>query len=318
MKTVRPSILLVANQHDFTTDHVAYQLKEKSKTYFRLNIDQLASNKITLFPMEPRLVATIDGINLEISLDTLKSIYFRAPTFLRDNYQPKLSPDEQFSRAQWATFVRSLTVFDPLLWVNHPQATYLAEIKPYQLKVAKEIGFLLPETVITNTTDNIGFSKEKNGSIVVKTIDPAILRNNGDEAFIFTNFVSEKELMKSKISSSPIIIQETLWPKIDIRVTVVDKKVFAVAIKKNGKGIKRDWRREKGKIQYENIKLDLETKNRCITLLARLDLKFGAIDLVYVDDQYFFLEINPTGEWAWLLSHTDHKIDEAIADCLNG
>jgi hypothetical protein len=39
-------------------------------------------------------------------------------------------------------------------------------------------------------------------------------------------------------------------------------------------------------------------------MLANLGLRYGAFDFVRTpDDRFVFLEVNPTGEWAWLEEH---------------
>ena len=53
--------------------------------------------------------------------------------------------------------------------------------------------------------------------------------------------------------------------------------------------------------------------------MTRLDLVFGAIDLVVTPDgRYVFLEVNPTGQWAWFPDHITLPIRDAIATLLNG
>jgi glutathione synthase/RimK-type ligase-like ATP-grasp enzyme len=315
MERIRPEVLIISNKFDYSTDHIAFQLNKFGASYLRLNRDQFSDFKISLFPTDQRLFGETDGLSFEITPPILKSIYFRAPVYLRDNYKPNLSLDEQLSRSQWAAFIRSLTVFENVLWVNHPQATYQAEIKPYQLYVARKIGFDVPNTIVTNTAYHWDIFEEKD-ELIIKTLDPIILEKDTQEAFIYTNTVGSEELLKSDISSAPVILQEALIPKIDVRVTVVGDAVFAVDIKQNGKDIDRDWRLEKDNVQYTAIDLPSEIRDRCIALVRALGLNFGGIDLVINDGKYFFLEINPTGEWAWLLEHTKLEIDKEIAELL--
>ena len=47
-----------------------------------------------------------------------------------------------------------------------------------------------------------------------------------------------------------------------------------------------------------------------------LRLEFGGIDLAILDDTYYFIEVNPTGEWGWLTSTAHLPIDSAIVDAL--
>lgn len=316
MEKISPEILVISNKHDYSTDHITFQLNEMGASYLRLNRDQFSDFEISLIPTNQRLFGETEDFSFEITSKLLKSIYFRAPVYLRDNYQPNLSPDKQLSRSQWAAFIRSLIIFDDVLWVNHPQATYKAEIKPYQLYIAKKLGFDVPNTIITNTVhyQNI-ISKEKRGSIV-KTLDSVILSMDNREAFIYTNIIDHDELLRSDISSAPVLLQEALIPKVDIRVTVVDDVVFAVDIKQNDKGINEDWRLEKDNVQYTKISLPSDIEKKCIALMDKLCLKFGAIDLAMHEGKHYFLEINPTGEWAWLMEHTKLEIDKCIAKLL--
>src|SRR5215218_7368030 len=145
MSEIRPEILIISNRHDFATDHVVFQLNKMGASYLRLNRDQFPEYRIALDPAAPRLYGEAQDFTFHVSPDTLRSIYFRAPVFLRDNYQPDLTPNQQLGRSQWAAFLRALTVFDHVSWVNHPRATYQAEVKPYQLYYAARLGFAVPE-----------------------------------------------------------------------------------------------------------------------------------------------------------------------------
>jgi len=316
MTRIYPEVLVLSNKHDYSTDHVSFQLNRIGASYLRLNRDQLSEMQICLDPISQKLSGKAKDFSFEILHEKLKSIYFRAPVYLRDNYQPGLSPNEQLSRSQWAAFIRSLSVFDKALWLNYPQATYQAEIKPYQLHIANKLGFDVPKTSIANSIGCQNIAHDKREKLIIKTLDPLVLSISDKEAFIYTNAIELDDLSKADISSAPIILQEALIPKIDIRVTVIENIVFAVEIKKDSDGIDKDWRLEKDNVSYTSIILPSELEFKCITLVKELGLKFGAIDLALHNGKYYFLEINPTGEWAWLVSNTNLEIDKAIADIL--
>lgn len=314
MEDITPEVLIISNMHDYSTDHVVYQLNKLGISYLRLNRDQFSEYSLNLNPASNTVYGHSKEFNFEINSEMLKSIYFRAPIYLRANHRQILTVKDQLSRSQWASFMRSLVIFDDVLWVNNPKSTYNAETKPYQLKIAKKIGFNIPHTIICNSIP----SKEHFGEkIVVKTLDPAIFNLGDRESFIYTNIINYEELAKSDLSDSPVIIQEALIPKIDIRVTVVNNVVFPITIKQNNKGIDIDWRLEKDNLEYEVIDLPLEIKNKCIAILKELELSFGCIDLVQYDNTYYFIEINPTGEWDWLMHNLELDIDKEIAKLLS-
>lgn len=316
MTEIRPEILIISNLHDFATDHVVYHLNRVGISYLRLNRDQFRAMRIALSLLPRRLHGEGANLTFDVTPSSLRSIYFRAPVYLRDIYQPDLSPNEQLERSQWAAFVRGLTVFDNVFWMNHPQATYQAEIKPYQLCLAQKLGFDIPQTIVSNSTELGARLFEHHSGMVVKTLDPVVLKTKQKEFFIYSSRTTIEELLESDISSAPVLMQEALVPKIDIRVTVVRNRLFAVTIKQHGRGIDSDWRLQKNDLQYDLIDLPSEVEAKCKALTRALGLSFGAIDLVLCRNRYYFLEINPTGEWAWLVDNTQLGIDEEIATAL--
>jgi glutathione synthase/RimK-type ligase-like ATP-grasp enzyme len=105
---------------------------------------------------------------------------------------------------------------------------------------------------------------------------------------------------------------------LDIRVTVVENQVIAVKIfQKSKEKIDIDWRRLKEELNYEVIELPEQIKHLCIQFLKEFNLKFGGIDLVYHNNEYYFIEINPTGEWSWLQQNTGFRFDKVIVNSLN-
>jgi len=308
-------VLIISNKFDFTTDYVAYALQKLQASYLRINRDEFSCYSIKLFPENEELYIALGMERFFISSETLKAVYYRAPTFIRVLQLPK-EPEEQLYKFQWASFIRNLIIFENALWINHPVATYMSENKLYQLKVARQIGFKIPHTVISNDSDLCNINKK--AKYAIKTIDPGLLKIKNKEAFIYTNIVNGSNLLENNLRLAPVVIQEYLCPKLDIRVTIVGNKVWAVKILKQGESIKGDWRRiKKDKLEYTPINLPDNIIQLCVKLVKRLGLNFGAIDLAFCNGEYYFLEINPTGEWAWLVNSANFNIHEAIAHLLS-
>lgn len=58
---------------------------------------------------------------------------------------------------------------------------------------------------------------------------------------------------------------------------------------------------------------------KLLHLLDRLDINYGAIDIVVTPDgRYVFLEVTPAGEFFWLELYPGFAISDAIADVLMG
>lgn len=54
----------------------------------------------------------------------------------------------------------------------------------------------------------------------------------------------------------------------------------------------------------------------CLKFLEEFGLNFAAIDLLLYNGEYYFVEVNPTGEWVWIMENTGLKIAEGIVDLL--
>lgn len=307
-------ILLIADTKDYTTDYISVEMEKRKQSYLRIDKDKFPEYKL-LFDLN-NAVLTIEkkSVEYQISEQTLKSIYYRAPTFLRETFSRSVSPEEQLSASQWMAFIRNLTVFEKAKWVNNPIATYKAENKLLQLIYAKKIGFKIPETNIVNYCDNCS---NLDGKIIIKSLDTAIFKIGDKEGFVYSNVINKKELKNYNLSIAPIVVQEYLYPKIDFRVTVIGEKVYVVKITKNGKGVEGDWRKLKNDIDFIPVTLPIHVTRNCIEIVKALGLSFGGIDLIESKGLYYFIEINPTGEWAWLVDTARQKIYEGICDYLS-
>ena len=311
---MNPRVLILTSIYDLSADLVACNLKERDVPFLRINREEIANIRIALDPVEPRLRVYSTGVEAEIS-NNLQSVWFRQPVFLRNTPGQELSISDQLEKSQWSAFLRGLSVFDAR-WMNWPQATYLSESKPYQLRIAGKVGFNVPKTVIGNSLVEINRAM-LGDQIILKSLDTVLLREKNDCLFTYSTIANIHEWTDAEISSAPVMCQQLLRQKTDIRVTIIGDKVFAVRILEDGHGIEGDWRIcARDSLVYENINLPDEIVDKCMRLMHVLGLSFGAIDLVETVDGVFFIEINPTGEWGWLCGPC-RRIDEAISEWLS-
>lgn len=304
--------LIISSIYDFSVDLVIQELEKRNADYLRINRESLSQYEINLSPVKKELNISGKGVNRKIT--TIKSIWFRQPVFLRNTPANALSLEEQLSRSQWSAFMRGLMIFEDSRWMNWPASTYAAESKPYQLMVASEVGFKVPETEIGNSFNSSRIIDRK---VIVKSLDTVLLREGNDCLFTYTSYVEPSELVKEHISSAPLIVQHYIAQKTDVRATIIGDNIFAVKITSNGVGIDNDWRLTKRElIEYSDVLLPDSLIESCRMFMKKLKLSFGAIDFIESNGEYYFIEINPTGEWGWLSNET-RKIEKHIADALS-
>lgn len=311
----RPEILIISNRLDFTTDYVCCELEKREASYLRINRDEFPKYSISFNVIEKELKIFLAGTKYFFNESTLKAVWYRAPIYLRDIYQPGISAGEQLYRSQWSAFVRNLSVFDSSLWINSPEATFKAENKMYQLQLANNIGMACPHTLVTNAVPN---DIDPFRYYIVKPLDTAVLKIEEKEAFVYANIVQGNELLESSFEMAPTVIQEFITPKVDIRITVVYNNVFAVEIRLEKSTIDGDWRKHKNDVRYIPFIPPNSLSLKCIQMLKKLNLMFGAFDFALRDGVYYFLEVNPTGEWAWLVESAGQNIHWSICNLLQG
>ncbi|MDK9361692.1 hypothetical protein [Lelliottia wanjuensis] len=305
-------VLILSSMYDFSTDLVVQRLENNGDAFIRLNKEQLSDYEIFLDPVNT--ILRVKGEYVDVETSNVKSVWFRQPVFLRNIPGRSIDINEQLSLSQWNAFLRGLMVFDKAYWMNWPQATYAAESKPYQLMIAKKMGFSVPQTIISNS---LGFERLPSTNFIIKSMDTVLLKENDDCYFTYTSKANPEDFSLDKTKQAPITFQEYIEDKLDIRVTIVGSKVYAVAIKSNGNAISDDWRTvKKEDLEYVDIELPVMIKKLCIEYVKFLGLNYGAIDFIKTKDEYIFIEINPTGEWGWL-SNDKREIDYAIAKKLS-
>lgn len=137
---------------------------------------------------------------------------------------------------------------------------------------------------------------------------------------IFTSLVDDSHLDQLEaVKYAPCIFQEYVPKQVDLRVTVFGERVFATEIHSQAaEQSKNDWRRLPAlMLPHCPHALPDEIAEKCVRLVRTLGLAFGAIDMALArQDQYFFLEINPNGQWAWIEQRTAQPLTRSLVDLL--
>ncbi len=299
-----------------TCDYVVAVLRQMDVRYLRVNSEDLPEIAVSLDPTAGEVIVKMAGSQFRLTADSLVSILYRRPVFLRDYGGSDRTPLEDFQRYQWATFLRNLMILDKPCWMNHPAATYTAEHKALQLAIAHRMGFEIPHTVVTNSLELLGMNQKWPKSVAIKGLDTVLLREGDKEVFGYTNIVPLAEIRQEQVQMTPVVFQEALTGKTDLRITVVGPDVFSASVTQDGAPIEGDWRQRKTSATFRPFDTPHAIARMCRDLVRHLGLNYGAIDLALVDGHYFFLEINPTGEWAWLVDRANLPIDRSVANRL--
>jgi len=278
--------------------------------------DLVAAGKIHVslaLDREGRSMFTYD--NQEFSPEDIEAAWYR---------RPNIFGPEPLNEVFLIYLDRQRKECQDSLWYSIPKDRWLNDPailesqygdKLVQLRLAQESGFITPRTVISNdwgkAYDSFGASevlmKLPNGRLYVEQ-EPHMLMS--------TIIDRSKYSQIKKTIPFPGIWQEFISKKREWRVTVVGEKVFPVAIYTSRKA-RADWRkhqRDKRTVRFKAEQLPAEVQQKCVSMLHRIGVRFGAFDLIESEDGTFtFLEVNLNGQYQWLVSQLGLPIPEAIA-----
>lgn len=298
-------ILVITHKTDYTADFVINKFNKQNIPYKRFNCEDILKSDSSIHFSK--------GFSYSILGESeFNSVWFRRTQFPQID---GLSGGEKlYVLNEIDGLIKNLSSILDVDWLSQPMHVYNAENKLLQLKIAQEIGFQVPPTLVTTSTEEVKkFYKENEENIIVKPIAHTRI-DNGDKAnFIFTN-----KVLKSHISNidqydiTPCIFQRNIDKKYEVRVTVVGDTIFAAAVNSQNKlDTKIDWRRLK--LPFYKTELPNDVRDKCVEIVKMLKLEFGAIDLIKdTDGNYIFLEINPNGQWVWIENDTGLEISSAI------
>lgn len=311
-------ILIVSSVED---DHAAAVLKElKAQSVVEVQLLDLSR-----FPQELQLSMDFGGAvesgggrfrteKEEIPVSDATVVWWRRP-------QPFTIPEDisdrthlNFAFSECYEAVNGLWLTLSATWVNNPGRDEEAARKPYQLQLASELGFTIPRTRITS--DPAAAREFVEALQPTQTIYKAF--TGTEQAWRETRVLRGDEIdLLDDVRFAPVIFQEYIAAKLDLRITVIGSEIYASAIHSAEVEYQADYRMELSNARVEPFTLPKEVEGLVRTYMERLGLVYGAIDMrVTPEGRYVFLEINPAGQWLFMEERTGVPMTEAFAKLL--
>lgn len=314
-------ILILSNKWDICVDYVVRLLRRKGEPFLRLNTEDLPGSSLTVkFPNFSYRIHSKTGF-FDLT-EKLRSVWFRRPGRPFEDMPDELRPPDavvRFIEDQWHSFIDGLHSIPDVLWINDPIRNRIAECKINQLQLARKVGLAIPRTCITSSQKvAMEFIEKCERQVVTKALYSPLIEYLDKDFFVFTTPINSiEEVSEKEISSAPTIFQELLPDKTDHRITVIGNHCFAVRIESSdSKQIPVDWRLKKEGLRFVPCVLPREIVCKCKELVKQFGLVFGAIDLAEANGQFYFLEVNPNGEWGWLEEEAKLPIAETLTEYL--
>ena len=204
---------------------------------------------------------------------------------------------------------------------NHADIFYN---KLYALKCANSLSLNTPETLITSSKKKLSEFYHKHGKkIITKGIwNDSVVEYNEDLYKTRYNGFFDYEELENIIPDTfpPAMFQNYIEKILEIRTMYLNDKFYSMAIfsQQNNK-TKIDFRNYDYDRPYRLVPFILpkEIEVKLKKLYAKLSLNSGSADIIYsVDNDFYFLEINPIGQFDWLSKECNYYLEKEIANIL--
>ncbi|MGW5381727.1 hypothetical protein [Nocardia sp. NPDC003963] len=303
------SVLIVSESDDLHAAAMEATLREQhSLVPLRLDLRDFPREPGSFRMAENSVERSLAGL---AGLDEVRSVWWRRP-------HPAAVPagvradDNAYRQAECDAFVQGLLWSLGAQWVNDPGNDRIAHRKIVQLDTARRAGCAVPETLITNDPDEARAFIETRG-------DPVVFKRTGTSRaeFAETRLVAAADLDRlGGIRWAPTIFQRYIDPECDLRVVWVDGQEWAVRIDSRAGAGRVDSRLDTS-VDFAPALLPAAVSKSLATLMGTLGLSFGVLDLrVGLDGEYYFLEVNPQGQFAYLEIKTGLPIFTSLANLL--
>jgi glutathione synthase/RimK-type ligase-like ATP-grasp enzyme len=313
-------ILILTEKNDAHANLLIDKLKESQVPFFRLDLDTKSLEKTSItFKNKTWSIRTREG---RITLDQVKCVWNRR-TFVQLMLDEQ-DKDYKFNiwKNEWnKTLLGIYYYLKDVKWLNYYRKNHKAENKYFQLNVAENLGFEIPDYLLSNDKNEILEFGKKHEKIVLKLLNQDFYKvANEKYVGFYVNIIPYEKLKEfSQSEENPIFLQKYIEKDFEVRYTVVDEEHFVCKIDSQRSEIaKTDWRRYDLANTPHSIILPPDSiREKVKLLMKKFELAYGALDFIVAKDgTWYFLEINPSGQYLWIEDLTGLKITEAIKNNL--
>lgn len=191
-------------------------------------------------------------------------------------------------------------------WINPHAAAARARHKLEQLAAARRVGLQCPDTLITNSYDDVirFMQAAPDGRVIYKSMRPAYWGGEDKLRSLMATLVSAEDLQdRDFFQLCPGIFQQFVRKRYEVRLTVFGRTVLALKLNPETSLQSVDCREQYLIPGFPTEVYDVPTalKEQVFAFMDTLGLRFGCIDVAMGEDgAYHFFEVNESGQFLWL------------------
>jgi hypothetical protein len=281
------AILVVAQPGDPHAEAVEAQLAEGGVSVAQTSLSAWLSQTIQWSSDGTLLLATAKGETWSIRRDT--TVWWRRPGWFES---PRLGDNElELARDESAVMLPGSLDAVGVRWVDQPWTTARARNRLVQLALAASLGVSVPETLVTNSPA-AATRFVASGAAVAK----AISTGPGLAPFVDAVDLADLDL----VANAPVLLQRMVKAGADWRVITIGSECFGWR-RTRASGEPTDWRvQDPAGAGFRRMSVSRALAGSATAIQDRLGLSFSVQDWLQADGTWYFLEVNPQGQWLFL------------------
>jgi glutathione synthase/RimK-type ligase-like ATP-grasp enzyme len=320
-------ILIITSNPDPHADQVESLLESVGVNTIRLVTNKFSSDSYLGYS-SPKNQTYIKHKSHTYFPDDFHSVWYRKPELWLANRLPLKSTAGliyKFRKGEINQMLKQFMLESEnigIFTVSKTSNIEKARNKLSQLTQASELGFVTPKTLVSSSPNEISLFLKNLGSCIIKTLGTSYVEYGRKQMNFFTYPINSEMFLKFRngmLFDQPIYIQENIFKKFELRITLVGNKSFTCAIDSQILDESAtDWRTVQPEILPHSVfKLPIKVENLCQQLRVKMGLEYCAIDMaVTPENKYVFFEINPNGQYLWIEEQTKLPISQAISNLL--
>ncbi|GHV35276.1 hypothetical protein FACS1894178_4490 [Bacteroidia bacterium] len=309
------SIIIFSDKNDHTTTYIMQWIKYYGEEVKRINFPDTNFKIISL--AETAKIYTSYGI---IELTKNDFCWFRRAK-LYDLVSPYSTSDEDcFYASEKIETLYALYnwIMDNCGYWANPFASQPSKL--HLLYIAQKYGFLTPDTIFSSKKEDIINMFAKHEKLAVKPFTGLMKFEKDSFSTTLTTLLQKEDLDKIPEAFGGLIIQQYIEKKYELRSFFIESQFYTMAIfSQNDDKTKIDFRNYNKEKPNKNVVFVLpeEYKNKLLLIAKNANIDTGSFDiLVDNDDNYYFLEVNPIGQFGMVSYPCNYYIEQQIAELL--
>lgn len=327
--------ILLSRQDDGSTRQVAEWLRSMKKDFIRLNADDQKNFFSGCDLQSGKFSIMINNKRYNFSIKSIKSVWHRRKGFAKDNFFNEVNHlnvlfHEDSSFAEKHLKEEATEIIDYLyhLLEKHQEIHNIgsqfhnAVNKLIVLDMASFYGLPTPQSFIISTKKDLAFLSKKEKKLVTKAIGNGVYRFTNEYGYYsYTEKVSKAFINSLPDTFFPSMVQKQIDKQFELRIFFLEGQFYAMAI----------FSQESAATSIDNRKnfeadcmprrvpylLPEKIKRRLRKLMAELKLNTGSIDMIVTkSNEYYFLEVNPVGQFGMVSQPCNYYLEKKIAESL--